>query len=111
MRAVASAGLDPRRADGFLVAVNEIVTNALTHGVPPAVVNVFPTRTAIQVRVHDRGGSFTNRAAPVQQAPLELHGRGLWIASQLTDGLRVDSGADGTTVTATVRLRTPPVPI
>jgi anti-sigma regulatory factor (Ser/Thr protein kinase) len=108
MRAVAAAGLDPRRTHGFLVAVNEIVTNALTHGVPPAIVEVIATPTAIRVRVHDRGSTFAKRDGPVPQAPDQLHGRGLWMASQLTDELRVDSDTDGTTVTVTVHLRTPP---
>src|SRR5687768_10770232 len=51
-----TVGVEPDRTDGFVVAVNEIVTNALTHGLPPVTITVSSTSTAVQVAVHDQGG-------------------------------------------------------
>jgi anti-sigma regulatory factor (Ser/Thr protein kinase) len=106
-----TVGVEPDRVDGFLVAVNEIVTNALTHGLPPATIIISSTSTAVQVVVHDRG-DFSDADAtyrdpdrhaaaggPAPAAVERLNGRGLWLANSLSDHLDIRTDADGTTVT------------
>jgi serine/threonine-protein kinase RsbW len=112
--------LEPGRVGEFVIAVNEIVTNALIHGVPPATVTVVATETRIRVSVHDLGRlsvadpSGQHRhvrepiaAAPAPPTPDRPHGRGLWLAGRLTDQLHMRSGPDGTTVTLDVHLDQP----
>jgi anti-sigma regulatory factor (Ser/Thr protein kinase) len=117
-RASLTVGVEPDRADGFVVAVNEIVTNALTHGLPPATITISSTGMAVQVAVHDRGGFGDPYPAgaghvgtdPVGQPPAtdRPNGRGLWLASQLSDHLDIRTDTNGTTVT--VRLHRRPWP-
>jgi serine/threonine-protein kinase RsbW len=109
-----AAGMDPDRAHQLSVAVNEIVTNAVIHGVPPATVTVTPTDTAVTIIAHDRGDGFTRPGvipgpshAPGQStaadaappSPDHLNGRGRWLATHLCDRLEVRTDAHGTTVT------------
>jgi anti-sigma regulatory factor (Ser/Thr protein kinase) len=109
-----AAGMDPDRTDQLSVAVNEIVTNAIIHGVPPATVNFTATDTAVTIIVHDQGDGFTRPgvipapsrgpgqstapdAAP--PSPDHINGRGLWLATHLCDRFEVRTDAHGTTVT------------
>jgi anti-sigma regulatory factor (Ser/Thr protein kinase) len=100
----ALAGLSDDRTSHFTVAVNEIVTNALTHGIPPATVNVSGTDGCVVVTVHDRGpGWDRDREPPASTGPTtpatgEPHGRGLWLVSQFCDRMEVFTDATGTTV-------------
>jgi anti-sigma regulatory factor (Ser/Thr protein kinase) len=98
------AGLDGDRTSRFTVAVNEIVTNALAHGVPPVTAIVSGTEGGVVVTVHDRGPGWDRDREP--RAPVgpalpgieEPHGRGLWLARQLCDRMEVSTDATGTTV-------------
>jgi serine/threonine-protein kinase RsbW len=118
-RASIRVGVDPDRTDGFVVAVNEIVTNALTHGLPPATITISSTGTAVQVAVHDSGGfgewddtavdagRYARLAAvgPVPPATDRPNGRGLWLATRLSDHLDIRTDAGGTTVTVRLHRR------
>ena len=108
--AARQAALDPDRAVGLTVAVNEVVTNAITHGVSPATVTITRTADAVLITVRDRGTRFTdlpavlattggNAAAAAPPGPDRVHGRGLWLATRLCDRVDIRAGADGTTVT------------
>jgi anti-sigma regulatory factor (Ser/Thr protein kinase) len=125
------AGMDADRAGQLSVAVNEIVANAIIHGIPPATVTVTPTDTAVMILVHDRGDGFTRpgvipapahgpgqstAADAAPPSPDHLNGRGLWLATHLCDRLDVRTDAHGTTVTLVKNLpqhqprRRPPPP-
>ncbi len=101
------AGLDPDRTGGLVVAVNEIVANAITHGQPPATITMTATGANICVAVHDLGGGPDRDGLADAQlpGPQHLRGRGLWLATQLCDQVDVRSDADGTTVTLILGLR------
>jgi serine/threonine-protein kinase RsbW len=114
--AAASAGLTPDAVARLVVSVNEIATNAVTHGVAPVSVTVTVTATAVTVTVNDRGHGFgqdvpvtadpdTGRLiAAAPPAADALHGRGLWLATQMTDQVSLTTGSAGTTVTVVMAL-------
>jgi anti-sigma regulatory factor (Ser/Thr protein kinase) len=99
-RAVRRCGLNQVAADGFIVAVNEVLTNAVRHGGGSGVLRLW-AGGAILCEVHDRGRGFAS--APyvdrVERPTMTASGgMGLWIAQQTTDGLTIDSDLTGTTV-------------
>jgi anti-sigma regulatory factor (Ser/Thr protein kinase) len=103
--------LDGDRTAALAVAVNEIITNALTHGVPPATVTITLTGSALFVAVRDRGTTRFGSAdigARIREAgppgPKQLTGRGLWLAAHLCDRVDAQTNADGTTVTLVMNL-------
>jgi anti-sigma regulatory factor (Ser/Thr protein kinase) len=112
----AATGLDADRCARLAIAVNELVTNAITHGLPPATVTITSTGTDVLVAVHDGGGGFTEpdvvavlpgdgsvaaRAAPPGLE--DVSGRGLWLAVRLCDHVDVRTDPAGTTVRVTMR--------
>jgi anti-sigma regulatory factor (Ser/Thr protein kinase) len=119
IRTAGAAGLDSDRTDRLTLAANEVVTNALSHGVPPATVTISTTSAAIAVAVHDRGPGFAplpgsagasqdhaRRGGPDASSPPPdpglLSGRGMWLVHHLCDLVDTRTNADGTTVTLTL---------
>jgi anti-sigma regulatory factor (Ser/Thr protein kinase) len=106
-RTARSAGIHADRIDRFVVAVHEIAANAIVHGVPPATVRITTTASAFVVTVHDQGSAPGDRPpehpsvrVPTGPPPLDRsNGRGLWLASRLSDRVEVRSDGEGTTVT------------
>jgi anti-sigma regulatory factor (Ser/Thr protein kinase) len=99
----AAAGLtEPRRQD-FVLAVDEIVTNAVRHGGGGGILEVWLTADRIWFRVSDEGSGLA--VAPVRPpGPSQLGGRGLWIANQITDELTITSDSTGTVVVGAIFL-------
>jgi anti-sigma regulatory factor (Ser/Thr protein kinase) len=88
------------RADDVELALSEVLANAQEHGGAPIAVSAwYDGRFLIEVSDRGRGFDRTRVWANHPPAPLGLRGRGLWIARQITDGVTVRSGSDGTTVT------------
>lgn len=90
-------GLDPTR--DLVLAANEVLTNALTHGLPPARMYLYSEGPALVCHVHDAGGGVADPLVgylpPVEGA---TGGRGLWLARQLCDAVEVARDATGTHV-------------
>jgi serine/threonine-protein kinase RsbW len=102
--AATAAGLDPARADMLIVAVNEIVTNAITHGRPPATVTITSTGAAVRVTVNDHGSGLARGDPSIRidmspPGPERPSGRGLWLATRLCDRVDLHSDPGGTTIT------------
>ncbi len=93
-----AAGLPGARAEGFSASINEAMTNAIVHGGQVREVMVSMGRDSVRADVVDdgRAGRFEVPARP--PAPEHVGGRGLWIASQLCDRVRIDTGERGTRV-------------
>jgi serine/threonine-protein kinase RsbW len=102
----AAAGLAGDRLEDFVVAVNELLTNAVRHGGGQGHVDLWSAGNAVICEVTDRGaGLVTPRPEkPKRPAVDEPGGWGLWLAAALTDTLDLESGADGTTVRISTRL-------
>ena len=100
------AGLSGDRLEDFVVAVNELLTNAVRHGGGAGHVSLWRTRGAVVCEVTDsgRGMPSSRRRPPRRPANDQPGGRGLWLAGELTDAIEVDTGTGGTAVRVAVRL-------
>ena len=97
-----AAGLTPSRAEETVLAVNEVATNALLHGGPPAALRVWMDDQELTYEISDRGAGIGDVFAGKQRpSPTQISGRGLWIARQLCDEVEITNG-EGCTVTLRV---------
>jgi anti-sigma regulatory factor (Ser/Thr protein kinase) len=105
MSCVAAGGLGGDRLEDFVVAVNELMTNAVRHGGGTGRVEVWRDDHAVVCEVSDRGTGLSRPpvrpARPVTDTP---GGWGLWLAGELTDTITVQTGAEGTTVRISSRV-------
>jgi anti-sigma regulatory factor (Ser/Thr protein kinase) len=100
--ALSTATLPLSAAEGFLVAVSEVATNALVHGRVPVRIRVWVSGAQVVCTVTDRGAGFDGRDPGLRhpdEDDLAPGGRGLWIARQLCDALLAGPTPEGFTVT------------
>jgi anti-sigma regulatory factor (Ser/Thr protein kinase) len=89
---VREAGMAEWRADEVVLAVNEVATNAVIHGRPPATARVWHGDDEIVVEVADSGeGIHDALAGQLAPPPTALGGRGLWLTRLLCDAVEVRS--------------------
>jgi serine/threonine-protein kinase RsbW len=98
-------GLDPDEAYDWVIAVNELMANAIRHGGGAGELRVWRDGD-LWCEVRDKGPGFA--AEPYLEprerpAPSADGGMGLWIAQRMTHGMLIESGPSGTAV----RMRTP----
>ena len=93
-------GADEEFVSDFLIAVNEVATNAVTHGADRARMRVWEEDGHLFVSVHDEG-TWRPQAPPgrVPPPPHATSGMGLWVARLLSGRISFETGAHGTTVT------------
>jgi anti-sigma regulatory factor (Ser/Thr protein kinase) len=99
-RLAAEAGLPGIRGQDLVLAVDEIASNALRHGGGTGRLELWTAEDKLWFRVTDRGPGLPSDLAPSLPEPNRPNGRGLWLASAVTDVFTLASGPDGTTVTA-----------
>jgi anti-sigma regulatory factor (Ser/Thr protein kinase) len=95
--------------EDFLLAVDEMTSNAVRHGGPPVSLRLWTADDRIVCTIRDRGPGFDDPFAgygPAHGDDLSRGGMGLWLARQLCD--HVDISGDGAQVRLTVRLGPPP---
>ncbi|MFJ8688037.1 ATP-binding protein [Micromonospora wenchangensis] len=95
-----AAGLAGQRLDDFVLAVNELITNAVRHGGGRGWLRLWRRPGELVCEVSDHGSGISeqrldDRSRP---APDTAGGWGLWLARELSDAMEVESGAAGTTV-------------
>lgn len=93
----AEAGLGERVED-FILAVNEVASNSLTHGGGRGQVRLWVTERGAACDVLDRGhirDPLAGRRRPPIHRP---GGHGLWLANQLCDLVQIRSRTEGTVV-------------
>ncbi|MEV4538064.1 ATP-binding protein [Asanoa sp. NPDC049518] len=95
-----AAGLRDQRLDDFVLAVNELITNAVRHGGGAGELRLWRSDGQLVCEVSDGGGGIDSERLANQErpAPDVAGGWGLWLASQLSDSMRVATGPSGTTV-------------
>lgn len=100
-----AAGLAGDRLDDFVVAVNELLTNAVRHGGGTGRVAVWADDGDVVCEVSDSGTGLTAaRPEPAVRPPADTPGGwGLWLAEELTDTFEVVTGDNGTTVRVSSR--------
>ncbi|MFK0229962.1 ATP-binding protein [Streptomyces sp. NPDC090303] len=85
--------------DAVLLAVSELVANAVEHALPPLVLHLHgnPTRQHIWVGVSD-SGSAPQEGPWTSSCAADEHGRGLGIIEALSEARGTHSYPDGTTM-------------
>ncbi|WP_328421588.1 ATP-binding protein [Micromonospora sp. NBC_00389] len=100
---VAAAGLVGDPGFDFVLAVHELVTNAVRHGGGRGHLDLRREEDVLLCEISDQGAPADN--LPVRLPAVDAAGgRGLWLARQLTDGLILTRRPDGLTATITVCL-------
>jgi anti-sigma regulatory factor (Ser/Thr protein kinase) len=93
--------------EDFLLAVDEMTSNALRHGGPPVSLRLWVAPDRIVCTIADRGPGWDDPFAgygPAHGNDLSRGGMGLWLARQLCDHVDITSDADGARVRLTVRV-------
>ncbi len=94
--------------EDFLMAVDEMASNAVRHGGPPAGLRMWGTHERLVCTIHDSGRDWDDPFAgygPAHGADLSSGGMGLWLARQLCDHVVIRRAEDGVRVRLTTLLR------
>jgi serine phosphatase RsbU (regulator of sigma subunit)/anti-sigma regulatory factor (Ser/Thr protein kinase) len=97
-------GLVPDRADDLLVAITELVTNAVRSARSAVEVRAWTTPEVVWVEVTDDGAGFDPSIPHDAREldPLAERGRGLFLVAALGDECTIESGPNGTVVRCAV---------
>ena len=87
-----AAGMAEEAIGDFIIAVNEVATNAVTHGADRATLRTWVNNGDLVVEIHDDG---TWKPGPM---PGAVGGMGLWVARLLSSDLTLRAGRGGSTV-------------
>jgi serine/threonine-protein kinase RsbW len=91
------AGMTGARLDDFVVAVNELLTNAVRHGGGTGHLALWARDGAVLCDVTDHGTGL-EALIPHRPPPDQPGGWGLWLVRELTDTCEIKTGPDGTAV-------------
>jgi serine/threonine-protein kinase RsbW len=91
----ARTGLPGQRAADFLIAVNEIATNAVRHGSPTARLDLTVAGAAVQAEVRDSGPW---PPGPAGAPDPDRGGMGVRLARRVCDDVGIRRSADGSTI-------------
>jgi anti-sigma regulatory factor (Ser/Thr protein kinase) len=88
------------RLDGFVLAVNEVITNVVLHAGGSGRLVLTRTADTVWCTVTDSGPGIPERfrRPPAVPAAFEDGGRGIWLAYQLCDEVTMATGPIGTTI-------------
>ncbi len=91
----------------FLIAVDEMTSNAVRHGAPPVDVALWISSDRLVCTIRDRGRGWDDPLAgyePAHGGDLSRGGMGLWMARQLCDHVDITHPGEGVTVRLTTHL-------
>jgi anti-sigma regulatory factor (Ser/Thr protein kinase) len=93
--------------EDYLLAVDEMSSNAARHGRPPISLSLWTAPDRIVCTIADRGPGWDDPFAgygPAHGEDLSRGGMGLWLARQLCDHVDITTDPGGTRVRLTLRL-------
>jgi anti-sigma regulatory factor (Ser/Thr protein kinase) len=90
------AGLSRRRATDLVLAASELAANSVRHGGGRGRARLWRENGTVIVEVDDAGRITEPLVGRVRPTPTQIGGRGLWIANQVCDLVRIRSGEAGT---------------
>jgi serine/threonine-protein kinase RsbW len=104
---IGSVGLSGPRAEDFVLAVHELVTNAVCHGGGSGRLELRLLADVLTCDIIDHGRDADG--LPIRLSPTDQPGgRGLWLAHQLAGSLMLSRRPDGVTASVTVCLTEAP---
>jgi anti-sigma regulatory factor (Ser/Thr protein kinase) len=92
------AGIDPRGVVDLVTAANELAANSVMHGGGRGTLRLWREGDDLLTEVQDRGRIEEPLVGRLRPGIAQEGGRGLWLANQLCDLVRIRSDARGTTV-------------
>jgi anti-sigma regulatory factor (Ser/Thr protein kinase) len=97
---LSAAGLTGDRLQGFVLAVNEVITNVVLHAGGHGRIVVRITGGSAWCTVTDSGPGIpaSRLGRPEVPGAFEVGGRGIWLAHQLCDDVTIATGPIGTTI-------------
>ncbi|WP_436761027.1 anti-sigma factor RsbA family regulatory protein [Streptosporangium sp. V21-05] len=93
-----TSGLSGERIERLLLAVNEVVTNAVEHGGGHGEIRLWTDGPAIGCDVTDPGHMETPFPGYLPPDPTGLRGHGMWVVRQICDLVEIRTGLPGTQV-------------
>ncbi|TYP90313.1 anti-sigma factor RsbA family regulatory protein [Blastococcus xanthinilyticus] len=93
--ALATVAAPADLVEDFLLAVDEMTSNAVRHGVPPVGLRLWTAPDRIVCTISDGGPGWDDPFAgygPAHGADLSRGGMGLWLARQLCDHVDISGG-------------------
>jgi anti-sigma regulatory factor (Ser/Thr protein kinase) len=103
-RRAAEAGLPGWRVQDAVRAVHELAANSVRHGGGHGVLRIWRTEDALVCEMRDRGHIADPLAGRRRPAGDAVSGRGLWLATQVSDLLQIRTGPDGSVLRLIMRL-------
>ena len=96
-----AVGLSGDRLQGFVLAINEVITNVVLHAGGDGRLVLRRSGGSVACVIADAGPGIPERfrSTPEVPAAFQVGGRGVWLAYQLCDEVSMDTSAAGTTVT------------
>ena len=103
---LAAAGLGGDRLQGFVLAVNEVITNVVLHAGGQGRAVLWLAGGSAWCTVTDSGPGIPAQYLRQPEVPeaFEVGGRGIWLAHQLCDEVTVATGPIGTTIGLRIEL-------
>ncbi|MEH1168538.1 ATP-binding protein [Micromonospora sp. CPCC 205539] len=95
-----ASGLSGQRLDDFVLAINELITNAVRHGGGRGWLRLWREPEALICEIADHGQGITPQRLGDRRRPAAdtAGGWGLWLARELTDAMEVATSTAGTVV-------------
>lgn len=97
------AGLDRRRCEDLMIAVNELASNSIKHGGGRGMLRIWRDGAGVIAEVADRGRIDRPLAGRVQPSHDQVGGHGLWLVNQLCDLMQMRTYDAGSVVRLHVR--------